>query len=513
MTRKIKLKRGPKTQLPALDVAEMGFTTDTKQTYIGSATGNVELAKQETVDGLTTQLADKSKYENQIDYVDLLQRNMQFNAIQFKKRDAVTKDFEVSLKYGTDRHVAYIFSRNNSVAIADDYIIQNEGYVGKSELFTKASYDALSGDVETGFPPRYYARAVGATITKTFIGTGIDFIFPADIRGGLWEFKINNADIVKVTTYSNLPLSYPNRKINLFKDLQYGSHTVVGKFLGDDPNNAPSTGVGTARGWLSYGDGDLSTFEIHNGRSVTTNERSILQPYSNKEFAWSLKKTGSSSVPEWFPTHGKKTAFNVESEKIYIDGKLVDLNTVINIEGAKSFKLVQHVQAKHPDFPSAPLIDLVTIHSINLSGVVEVTCKAKFLEDTDIANGYVGMFPLVSTFVKELKTSLKNTYPAVKTDGSRTDLTNESDKASNYLALTNTYKQYGAAIRFNDIKHTLRQGAIDKYTGTMWLEHRATGLQKLYPQIFRNSIMRKGETFEWSLSYTIAEIPNLYDTV
>ena len=46
MANKIQVKRGLKASIPALNVGEPGFTTDTKEFYIGSASGNVQLAKQ-----------------------------------------------------------------------------------------------------------------------------------------------------------------------------------------------------------------------------------------------------------------------------------------------------------------------------------------------------------------------------------------------------------------------------------------------------------------------------------
>lgn len=45
MGRKIQFKRGPEASLPTLDIAEIGFTTDTQRMFIGGADGNVELAK------------------------------------------------------------------------------------------------------------------------------------------------------------------------------------------------------------------------------------------------------------------------------------------------------------------------------------------------------------------------------------------------------------------------------------------------------------------------------------
>lgn len=50
MAKKIQMRRGPEANLPQLNVAEVGFTTDTKKTFIGSSTGNVELTKKSDVD-------------------------------------------------------------------------------------------------------------------------------------------------------------------------------------------------------------------------------------------------------------------------------------------------------------------------------------------------------------------------------------------------------------------------------------------------------------------------------
>lgn len=43
MTSKIKIRRGTKAQLPSLEMAEPGFTTDTKELYIGDGVSNVKI--------------------------------------------------------------------------------------------------------------------------------------------------------------------------------------------------------------------------------------------------------------------------------------------------------------------------------------------------------------------------------------------------------------------------------------------------------------------------------------
>ncbi|MEK5065893.1 GDSL-type esterase/lipase family protein [Cytobacillus sp. FSL R5-0596] len=64
MARKIQVKRGPKVNLPTLSVGEFGFTTDTKEVFIGSDSENVKLASDEQ---LTTKL---TSYDEQLAEVD-----------------------------------------------------------------------------------------------------------------------------------------------------------------------------------------------------------------------------------------------------------------------------------------------------------------------------------------------------------------------------------------------------------------------------------------------------------
>jgi hypothetical protein len=58
MPQKIIFKRGPIANLPALDEGEPGFTTDTKQLFIGSDEGNIEIASKAAVDDVVTAVND-----------------------------------------------------------------------------------------------------------------------------------------------------------------------------------------------------------------------------------------------------------------------------------------------------------------------------------------------------------------------------------------------------------------------------------------------------------------------
>ena len=52
MSNLVKVKRGLKASLPALNIGEFGFATDTNELYIGTASGNVKLFPSEGGSGL-----------------------------------------------------------------------------------------------------------------------------------------------------------------------------------------------------------------------------------------------------------------------------------------------------------------------------------------------------------------------------------------------------------------------------------------------------------------------------
>lgn len=56
--RKIRLRRGIKSDLPVLDVGEPGLVTDESELYIGTATGNVKLTSKVELTEISSQLAD-----------------------------------------------------------------------------------------------------------------------------------------------------------------------------------------------------------------------------------------------------------------------------------------------------------------------------------------------------------------------------------------------------------------------------------------------------------------------
>jgi hypothetical protein len=60
MANKIKFKRGERASLPLLDTGEPGLCTDTAQVFIGNGSGNIELAKQSSLDALSATMTGQA---------------------------------------------------------------------------------------------------------------------------------------------------------------------------------------------------------------------------------------------------------------------------------------------------------------------------------------------------------------------------------------------------------------------------------------------------------------------
>jgi hypothetical protein len=67
---KIKFKRGLKENIPVLDEGEPGFAKDTEEVFIGTGTGNVQLAKQDDVDSVKEEVLQTNSRFDELKLVD-----------------------------------------------------------------------------------------------------------------------------------------------------------------------------------------------------------------------------------------------------------------------------------------------------------------------------------------------------------------------------------------------------------------------------------------------------------
>lgn len=450
---------------------------------------------------VTAQLAQVSRKE--IDFVRLLREHNEVPNSLYT-RIIGERYFEVVQPIRGNIVARHIFRKNTN----DDYIKYHTISIGETKNESGKNFDSKTGTWNTTTPPNYFTTEVGATFTVTFRGTGIDFQHYADNRGGVWEFNLNNGE--KIVQYSTYQSTAGDKRVNIFKNLEAGEHTVVATFLGADPNNPPSDG--TARGWVGY--------DLYGNRpekktvvvldSVQATDIFMISPNSNKEFALNVRPNGLSAV--WIPEHNNTpTTFAVE-QMVFFDGKeITDWTSEHFGNVAKNVKIIQKMVAKHPDNPDSPMAELITIHTINVLGVT-VNVKINFLQPLSISSGYGPMLPADGRFATELITSLNNVYDATLTDYNETTL-NENDRATSFAFVSqkteNNKNNFVLAMTILNPEKTLRYHQTDRRSeGVVWLQGR--DIQKLYTEVYDSTTVNAGDSYEGSVSFYVGELPMAY---
>jgi hypothetical protein len=463
-------------------------------------------------------LAQKAteKYINQEDFVETLKRHTSPINMIITPNDVAAKNISVIYQLSEDRAIQHNIAKNQF----DDYIMLLTGRVGLIQynqgLAEKSNWTSRTGtwvDAKGG-QSSYYASVVGATVTKEFFGSGLYLNFYGDTRGGVWEFVIDGdtQNKVQVSTYR---ATAGGTSALIFQQTTSEQHTVVGTFIGDDPLNPPSSGAGTARGWANWTDNQptfVPTFTIYRTYTTVTNVVEPLFGASNKDFAFSIRKAGTTNPYYFCPWHTQPTAFKIEEPKLLVDGKEITLKNLESIDNITEFKVLQKIYGKVPE-TTENLIKVTTELTFSKDGTINIDGKMEVLTPTDIDWGYGIMTPINKTFAKKMITSLHNTFTA-KSDGTNEYLVEENDKATSYLFINDsTYKNVGVGVRINNPKLSLRHGKTDKAPQnqvTFW-QHRATGMNKLYNVAYNNTTLQTGETFRFSGTFIVTEFDGLYD--
>ena len=438
--------------------------------------------------------------ENQTDFVDVVRKtNAKPNTLYTKIRS--DRNIEVCIPFKGNKSQQWYVDKDPN----DDFMKLSGGFVSEYVLSSIVSgakeYDSRTGTWNTS-TINHYTSEVGATFTTTFEGNGVNFRHMEDTRGGIWRFVVDD-DPNLTLDYSTYGTSNSTKNSKLFEFLPDGEHKVVGTFMGDDPNNPPSGGAGTSRGWV-YASG--GTFQILITRYSFSKEVEVFKMTSNKEFAIAVTPSGATTA-QWIPEHNNIGSAFAITQAVYFDNELVtDWTGQSNYYQYSSVQIVQKMHGKHPDNPNN-LVEFITIHTFNADGVF-IKTKMKVLENTTINTGYALMCPVNFAFTDKMVTSLDNAYEITSTSAYDSTNLSENDKALSYLFIGNSsYPNYVGAMTINQPKKTLRVGKDGRRNPLAWLEFRASNsIAKLYPQMFNNYQATVGESFEFSGSYAIGEI-------
>ena len=474
----------------------------------------VETARGEK-SNLNERLVDISDFSTrnveQTDYVDKLKGLSNYDSVQVRKLSNTA--FSVSnVNEVTNRHMTNVFAKNAN----DDYFILSESYVGDttmSELPKEyVNYTKVSGAIDSQYAT-HFATEVNTKIKAEISGEVIYFRRYGDNRGGVWEFTVDgNVDNkVIISTYKS---TAGTDDVKLFENLKDTTHVLEGVFIGDDPVNAPSGGV--ARGWLSYST-TTETTRTFFSRFINLNmarDKNLNTAMSNKDFALRIRPKGSAGEYHFIPEHNATgTAFKIEDAKILLDDKPLDiLNMQVYIAyKGKNFKIIQSVHGKYPSGDN--LIRIDNIHSISLDGSIRLMGKVEVLKDIEIQDGYFLMLPVSTDVASRLKTSRQNNYPTTKTDGSRTNLTNEKDDTTSFIFTSSTNTNLYSAMTVHDPYRSIRVGKPNKYPEgqTAWIEHRNAAMQKLYQSIYRLATITAGTELNYDGSYISGELDNVHN--
>ena len=479
------------------------------QEIIDARSGKVSLGQKITE--IDTRALETIKFDGQVDYVDLIRNRTKYNAVYAKKISSPYEALSVFCSNGKD-HVTHEWRKNAN----DDYWIYHVGFLG--EVKTLAKYKA-STSAKTGVwtspdgSGNVYTTEVGATFTVNIQGEQIALNHLADTRGGMFSIVIDGdtSNPVFVSTYASSTIL---KQTIVAKGLRDIMHTVVGTFMGNDPDNAPTS---TARGWIRDDQSSPEQPERYtmiggvpyNGVYNTVGNKMVLAYASNKDWAFSLTKNG---VTNWFPEHNATgTAFKIYDPRIIVDGEEIPFSDMVveDLYQGKNVQFMQKVQCIFPGITD-PLAEVEILFSIGLDGVVSISGYFKVLQDVLINNGYTFMMPIEQTIVDEFLSSI-GTHVVNAGDNSNLNLTNDKYSFS-FAGVDGVNKDIIGAVSIDYPLKTLRQNQPGVGNPLYFINQR-TQYPKLYPLVYFAHNALAGEKYIFNGRFAVGKIPNIYNYV
>ena len=490
----------------SLAIADNKIDADKTKTEVENARdGEANLSTN--ISKVKSQLAENMKYENQVDFIKLMQSFTSYKRLRYKK--TATNMMELVADNGTN-HVSYQMKKDSN----DDFWKLNDCFVGtiSDTILNYQNYTSNTGTWVTSSPPSYYTTQVGATFTGTTKSSVIKFLHYADDRGGIWEFVIDGDTKNKITISTWSSTIVTTKVDTIIKGLDPNkAHTVEATFKGDDPNHVPSSGAGTSRGWCYYDTSStgqkytLQGFDEFNFKSAT-----LLDVDTNKEMALDVTYNGKQN---WIPDHGVGTAFVIDAMKVMLDGVLTDITTLANFQWVEcsEIKIIQHVNGR---ISGVNVADITVTHFLTKDGILNYNVIFKTLQDILINNHYPLMFPSKADVLNEFVTGLLNSKINAA-DESYYNFVEERDKVFNCCAVSSTNINYIGVAQLEMPLLSMRVGKITAKPTTgqdLKIWQRAIA-PKVYWQSVKGLTLPTGNTLSWAGKVAVATIDNIYNII
>ena len=457
-------------------------------------------------DEVTSQLAETENIITaQADYVDMIKNMTSYSKMRFRK---IGTDNYSIFSYNEKLHASYNIMKDAN----DDLLKIAECFVGE---VSQSVYDHDMG-VQSGTGWTYstntlsYATITGDTITGYTTGSMLQFRTYQDDRGGVWEITVDDSSYL-TTTLSLYSTVKGTIDVTIATGLDPSiEHKVFATFKGDDPNNPPSSGAGTARGWiLTPGSPTTGTFVGFVDYNNPVNN--LLIKNSNKEFAFSITKGGTT---EWVPDHGVGTAFQSSPPIFELDGVEKDVSSMGAGEllSCNDVKIIQSLNAILPNVVN-PVAEFKVTYHFDKTGVSNIFGKWTTLQDITINAGYPLMLPGDPAMVDEVVTSFGNSKINAK-DSSNFYFEQEKDNSYSVAIASSTNRNLVAASTVNYPLKTLRKGKPDKDLLIAMRYWQRDTTPKLYFSNFTDSTpLAVGDSFIWHGSIAVAKINGVYDYI
>lgn len=413
----------------------------------------------------------------------------------------------------------FLFPFDSGVVVVKDWKIHN--YI-RSDRYNETVYQEEkkqlkqldNGRYELGIPnviPTVHQMDTQVRLGKGYVtGEKINFMSMTDNRGGVWEFMLNDdpATIKIVSVYSSTPRYNVSHVI--FDGLAYREHKVTAIFKGDDPNNTPSTGAGTARGWMYTNTAEDAYNTLSGVMKIGSAEsKRLLVDGSNKEFAFSAKYNGQQ---HWLPEHSSVgTVFYSTPLEIYSDGQQIDFLSQ-NFSHSIFFSELSVVQNCICRISNTDIASLKITHSFNMDGACAWSSELKAIESFEIVDGYPLMLPLANETFDTVVSGIHNSKIS-KYDDTLSYFNVESDKVHSYAAVDKKSSDYIVACKIETPIKSMRLKETDghKPINQKMLFSERADFPKLYYHSMFNKSITIGEVYNWSAQIIAAEIKDAYE--
>ncbi|WP_020006221.1 hypothetical protein [Salinicoccus albus] len=479
-----------------------------------SGTSDIEVVQARGEhDLLNHRLNHADLISQQTDFTQIVKDRIGFNRGSIKKIDNTM--FEVSLDNGM-KNSTYRFTED----LNDDFRKLTKVYVGDLYDFIVSEFDAGESDITGNWNGsskngnNWYTQDTSSPSGFTGYVTGekINFMSMIDNRGGIWEFILNDdpGTSKKISVYSS-SAKY-NVTQTIADNLPYREHKVTAVFKGDDPNNAPSTGVGTARGWMYTNPSEDAYNTLSGVMEIGSSEtKRLLVDGSNKEFAFNAKYNGQE---HWLPEHsGVGTVFYDTPLEIYSDGRKIDY---LSSEFTHSifFSELRVTQKCVCRISNTNIANLKITHTFNMDGACAYSAELKAIESFEITDGYPLMMPLANETFDTVISGLHNKKIS-RYDGSLSYFELEEDKVSSYAGVDKKSLDFIVACKIEAPIKSMRLKDFDghKPQEQKMLFNEREDFPKLYYHSMFNKSMTIGEVYNWSAQIVAAEIKDGYGII